>query len=80
MRLFRKSKRPSAPNRRRSGPSPGNVKRAGRDDDGAQNKKTDASGRKNAGTGRGLRIAGTGLRFTVGVAVTWLTFCGLLSA
>ncbi len=80
MRLFRKNKRPSAPNRRRPGSTPGNVRRAGRGDDGAKNRNTDDSGRKNAGTGRGLRIAGTTLRFTVAVAVTGLTVWGGISA
>ncbi len=80
MRLLRKSKRPSAPNRRRPGSSSGNVKRAGRGDDGSRNKKADVSGAKSTGTGRGFRIAGTALRFTVAVAVTGVIVWGGISA
>ena len=80
MRLFRKSKRPSAPNRRRPGSTPGNVKRPGRGDDGSNKKKADASGAKNTGKDRGLRIAGTVLRFAVAVAVTGVTVWGGISA
>ena len=80
MRLFRKSKRPSAPNRRRSGSNTGNVKWAGRDDDGAKNGNVDTSQRKNAGTSKWLRIVGTVLRFTVAVALAGLTVWGGMSA
>ena len=80
MRLFRKNERPSAPNRRRPGSTPGNAKRPSRGDDGSRNKKKDAPGAKNEGTGRVLRIAGTVLRFTVAVAVTGLTVWGGISA